>query len=127
MKAQYLDEVAHAHDMVKFTKNGSSATTAAVKLARAYTNKEEVLIPKGFPFFSYDDWFITSTSCRRGIPDYTKNLIKHFEYNSIESLQELFDMNSNIACVIMEPAKFDAPYPNYLKDVFELCRKMVVF
>ena len=59
--AQYfLDEVAHAHDMVKFTKNGSSATTAAVKLARAYTNKEEVLIPKGFPFFSYDDWFITS-------------------------------------------------------------------
>ena len=52
-------------DMVKFAKNGSDVTTAAVKLARAYT-KELIAICGDQPFFSTDDWFIGTTENERG-------------------------------------------------------------
>ena len=55
-------------DMVKFCKNGSDATTAAVKLARAYTGRDLVAICRDQPFFSIDDWFIGSTAMPAGIP-----------------------------------------------------------
>ena len=65
-------------DMVKFTKNGSTAVTAAVKLARAYTKKKLVIRCAQHPFFSYDDWFIGSTNIKRGITDETIKLTKTF-------------------------------------------------
>ncbi|MFT3886292.1 MAG: aminotransferase class III-fold pyridoxal phosphate-dependent enzyme [Flavobacteriales bacterium] len=53
-------------DMVKFAKNGSTVTTAAVKLARAFTGRAHVAVCAQHPFFSYDDWFIGSTAMKRG-------------------------------------------------------------
>ena len=55
--------------MVKFAKNGSDVTTAAVKLARAYTGRDLVAICGDQPFFSTDDWFIGTTEMNAGIPD----------------------------------------------------------
>ena len=52
-------------DMVKFTKNGSTSVSAAVKLARAFTGRELVARCAEHPFFSYDDWFIGSTPITR--------------------------------------------------------------
>jgi glutamate-1-semialdehyde 2,1-aminomutase len=56
----FLDTV-QSGDMVKFAKNGSTVTTAAVKLARAYTGRNRVAIAREHNFFSYDDWFIVTT------------------------------------------------------------------
>ena len=75
-------------DMVKFTKNGSTAVTAAVKLARAYTGKKIVLRCAEQPFFSFDDWFIGSTKVPRGVTTETRRLTKKFNYNDIESLEK---------------------------------------
>ena len=55
-------------DMVKFAKNGSDVTTAAVKLARAYTGRDLVAVCGDQPFFSTDDWFIGTTEMNAGIP-----------------------------------------------------------
>jgi glutamate-1-semialdehyde 2,1-aminomutase len=55
-------------EMVKFTKNGSDATSAAVRLARAVTGRDIVAICGDQPFFSTDDWFIGSTAMAAGIP-----------------------------------------------------------
>ena len=49
------------HGMIKFTKNGSTATSAAVKLARAKTGRKLIAFPSDHPLFSYDDWFIKNT------------------------------------------------------------------
>jgi len=76
-------------DMVKFAKNGSSAVTAAVKLARAYTGKEIILRCANHPFFSYDDWFIGSTVIKKGVTKSTINDTKLFKYNDIESVKKL--------------------------------------
>ena len=64
---EFLDQVPGA-DMVKFAKNGSDVTTAAIKLARAATGRDLVAICGTQPFFSTDDWFIASTAMKAGIP-----------------------------------------------------------
>lgn len=94
------------HDRIKFAKNGSTVTTAAVKLARAKTGRKLVAFPEDHPFYSYDDWFISSTQCNSGIPDEIKNLSVTFKSCDLSSLKELFSKYPNqIACVITEPEK----------------------
>jgi glutamate-1-semialdehyde 2,1-aminomutase len=87
--AELLIELIDSVDMVKFTKNGSTATTAAVKLARAYTGRELVARCAEHPFFSYDDWFIGSTDITRGIPEETITKTLKFHYNDLASLENL--------------------------------------
>ena len=55
-------------EQIKFTKDGSTANTAALKLARAYTGRELVAFCRDHPFFSYDDWFIGKTPMNAGDP-----------------------------------------------------------
>lgn len=115
--AELLVDCMPSLDMVKFTKNGSTATSAAVKLARAYTGRDLVLRCAQHPFFSYDDWFIGSTPITRGIPDQVLSLTKTFDFNDIGSLNNLIqDYPDQISCVIMEPAGLQCPVetPNKL-------------
>jgi len=111
-------------DMVKFAKSGSIATTAAVKLARAYTGKKYVVRCLDHPFFSYDDWFIGDTVINRGVPEEIKKLTLNFRFNDIKSLEEVFIKYPNeIACVIMEPTTHIQPKPGFLQEVLELTHK----
>ena len=64
--AELLTEIIPGAEMVKFAKNGSNATTAAAKIARAYTGKRFICVPRQQPFFSFDDWFIGTTPILRG-------------------------------------------------------------
>ena len=94
------------HEMIKFAKNGSIVTTAAVKIARAYTGRKLVAFPGDHPFYSYDDWFIGKTDCKLGVPDEITQLSVTFKSCNIDSLRELFDRYpGQIACVIIEPER----------------------
>jgi glutamate-1-semialdehyde 2,1-aminomutase len=94
------------HDMIKFAKNGSIVTTAAIKLARAKTGRKIIAFPGDHPFYSYDDWFIGKTACSFGVPEEISNLSLTFESYNLDSLKELFKKYPNqIACVITEPEK----------------------
>jgi glutamate-1-semialdehyde 2,1-aminomutase len=111
-------------DMVKFAKNGSDATTAAVKLARAYTGQDLVAVCSDQPFFSVDDWFIGTTPMSAGIPKTIKNLSVTFKYNDISSLESVFENNpGEIACVIMEAATAVMPEQNFLQEVKNTCQQ----
>ena len=111
-------------DMVKFAKNGSNVTTAAVKLARAYTNRDLVAICSDHPFFSFDDWFIGSTPCDAGVPASTKQMTVGFRYNDLDGVERLFsERGDEIAGLIMEAATSEPPHNNFLQSVRELCRK----
>jgi glutamate-1-semialdehyde 2,1-aminomutase len=119
----FLDTV-ESGDMVKFAKNGSTATTAAVKLARAYTGRNRVAIAREHNFFSYDDWFIVTTPCDRGIPSKVREMTAAFSYNNYESVEALLaDNGHDIACLIMEPVKFEPPKDNFLHKVAALCKE----
>lgn len=118
----FLDTV-QSGDMVKFAKNGSTVTTAAVKLARAYTGRNRVAVAREHNFFSYDDWFIITTPSTLGIPQEVKRMTATFSYNDFASVEALFaDRNHDIACLMMEPVKFDPPTNDFLQKVAGLCR-----
>lgn len=122
--AELLVSLIDSVDMVKFTKNGSSSVSAAVKLSRAYTGRELVARCAEHPFFSYDDWFIGSTPLTRGIPQETIEKTKLFRYNDIASLEALVaEHPGQFACVVLEPAATEEPRDDYLQKVQELCRK----
>lgn len=91
-------------DMVKFAKNGSNVTTGALKLARAFTGKKLIAIPRQQPFFSFDDWFIGSTEIKRGIPSEHSSNTLLFDYGDIDSVIALFEEHEgHIAAILLEP------------------------
>jgi glutamate-1-semialdehyde 2,1-aminomutase len=122
--AEYLTSLLPVAEMVKFGKNGSDVTTAAIKLARAYTGREYVAVCKQHPFFSIHDWFIGTTPCDNGIPESEKKYTLSFDYNCIESVKELFATHpSKVACLILEPVKNDEPKNNFLVELKKVCEK----
>lgn len=124
--AELINQLIPSAEMVKFAKHGSSVTTAAVKLARAYTNRKYIAVPSEQPFFSFDDWFIGSTVLTRGIPEEFSQFTLKFNYNKIETLQVLFDQYPDqIAAVMLEPATTLSPCPANCENAFgqeHICR-----
>jgi glutamate-1-semialdehyde 2,1-aminomutase len=111
-------------DMIKFAKNGSDVTTAAIKLARAYTGRDLVAICSDHPFFSVDDWFIGKTQTDAGVPKVVRDLTVSFRYNDLESVRELFAQYAGkIACVITEPATAKEPQDNFLCELKQICEE----
>ncbi|MCG9051742.1 glutamate-1-semialdehyde 2,1-aminomutase [Laribacter hongkongensis] len=122
--AELLVEMIDSVEMVKFTKNGSTSVSAAVKLARAFTGRELVLRCAEHPFFSYDDWFIGSTPITRGIPRETLEKTKLFKYNDVASLKTLFEQHpGQVACVVLEAETTEKPVDDFLQKVQALCRQ----
>jgi glutamate-1-semialdehyde 2,1-aminomutase len=122
--AEVMLDAIDGADMVKFAKNGSDVTTAAVKLARAYTRRDLIAICGEQPFFSTDDWFIGTTELNAGIPQATTRLTLKFHYNDLESLRLLFEQfPDQIACVVMEAEAAVPPAEGYLARVKRLCEE----
>lgn len=122
--AEELLELIPGAEMVKFCKNGSDATTAAVKLARACTGREMIACCRDQPFFASNDWFLGTTPLDAGIPRSVQALTLTFPYNDVAAVEQLFAEHPNqIAGLIMEPAKYAHPDPGYLQSVRELCHR----
>jgi glutamate-1-semialdehyde 2,1-aminomutase len=113
-----LVEVIPCAEMVRFGKNGSDATSGAIRVARAYTGRDHVAI---CGYHGWHDWYIGSTARDLGVPTATKALTHKFAYNDIESLHQLFrEYPDQIAAVILEPMNVFAPVDDFLGKVKEL-------
>lgn len=122
--AEELISMVPGTEMVKFAKNGSDTTSAAIKLSRAFTGKDMVAVCEDHPFFSVDDWFIGSTPMSAGVPKAVQAMTVKFRYNDIESVKGLFQKYpKQIACVILEPEKEDPPTRNFLGELQAVCRQ----
>lgn len=117
----FLDMIGGA-EMVKFCKNGSDATSGAVRLARAYTGRDMVACCADHPFFSSDDWFIGTTPINSGVPEAVRSLTVTFRYNDLASVQDLFDRHpGRIAAVILEAARMEEPLNGFLARLQKIC------
>jgi glutamate-1-semialdehyde 2,1-aminomutase len=127
--AEKLVELIPTADMVKFTKNGSTSVTAAIKLARAFTGRTKIIRCSQQPFLSYDDWFISSTVLTRGIPLETSKNILAFDYGDLEGLEALLKSHDNqVAALVIEAATTSHPEPNFLIHLAIMCKQYgVVF
>lgn len=115
--AEMLIEDIPIAEQVRFTKNGSDATAAAVRLARHLTGRDKVVT---LGYHGFHDWYIASTDRNFGIPECVQDLTLRTAYNDLENLRRLFEGNKDqIACVIIEPAIFDFPKGEYLAELKE--------
>jgi len=119
--AELIVDTIPGAEMVRFGKNGSDATTAAVRIARAYTGRDMIAC---CGYHGWQDWYIASTTRNLGIPKATGELTKTFEYNNIPSLERIFqEYPQKVAGVIMEPVGVVEPEDNFLSKVKELTHK----
>lgn len=119
--SEKIVELIPCAEMVRYGKNGSDATTAAIRLARAYTNKEEVAV---CGYHGWHDWYIGSTDKKLGVPKCVQELTHSFQYNNIDSLKKIIeDPDIQLAAVIMEPMNVYFPEAGFLQGVRELCTK----
>jgi glutamate-1-semialdehyde 2,1-aminomutase len=118
--AELIVEMVPSAEMVRFGKNGTDATSAAVRLARAYTGRNHIIV---CGYHGWQDWYIGSTTRNKGVPDSVSALTHKFEYNNIASLEILLNEHEGeIAAVIMEPMNVGYPAPGFLESVQQLTR-----
>jgi glutamate-1-semialdehyde aminotransferase len=116
--AEQVRRLVPCAEMVRFSKTGCDVTSAAVRLARAYTGRSRVVC---CGYHGWHDWYIAVTDRQRGIPAEVADLTSTFEYNDLDSLADALD--DDVACVILEPVTFQPPRDGFLSGVKELCRK----
>jgi glutamate-1-semialdehyde 2,1-aminomutase len=105
-------------ESVRFGKAGAEATSAAVRLARAFTERDKVLC---CGYHGWHDWYIGVTDRSAGVPDRVQQLTSTFEYNDLASVEAALD--DDTACVILEPITFERPRDNFLRELARLCRE----
>ena len=113
--AEKLVSIIPCAEMVRFGKNGSDVTTAAIRAARSFTGRDKILV---CGYHGWHDWYIGSTSRNLGVPKEVQNLTLDFKYNDIDSLKNAFkNYPGEIAAVIMEPVNFIEPEDGFLEEV----------
>ena len=116
--AELVREVVPGAESVRYSKTGCDATTAAVRLARAFTGRDRVLC---CGYHGWHDWYIAVTDRNAGIPRATQELSATFDYNNLASVLDAID--DETACVILEPATFEAPRDNFLGELKRVCQE----
>ncbi len=118
--AELIVECIPCAEMVRYGKNGSDVTSAAVRLARAYTGQEKIA---HCGYHGWQDWYVIGTERNKGVPKALKELLYPFQYNRIETLERIFEENKGeVAAVIMEQGGED-PQNGFLDKVRELTHK----
>jgi glutamate-1-semialdehyde aminotransferase len=117
--AEILVELIPCAEMARFAKNGSDATTGAVRVARAYTGRDHLAF---CGYHGWHDWYIGTTTRNKGVPAAVSALTHGFTYNDVDSLKRIF-AEHDVAAVVMEPVGVEEPKPGFLEAVREICTK----
>lgn len=116
--AERLIEIIPCAEMVRFGKNGTDATSASIRLARAFTGREHII---ALGYHGWQDWYIGATTRNKGIPRAVRDLTHKLPYNDIDAVKSVLDeYPQNIAAVILEPMSSDDPEPGYLEELRDL-------
>lgn len=116
--AEIIRDIIPNAEMVRYSKTGADVTSAAVRLARAYTDKNKILC---CGYHGWHDWYVSVTARNHGIPEAVQAITYTFDYNNIDSLKNSID--DDVAAVILEPVVFQEPKDNFLHKVADLCKE----
>lgn len=119
--AEKIVELVPCAEKVRFGKNGSDATSGAIRIARAFTRRDRAAV---CGYHGWQDWYIGSTARHLGVPEGVRALTHTWMYNDPSSLEKLFrDHPGEFAAVILEPMNVAFPAPGFLQEVQALCRR----
>jgi glutamate-1-semialdehyde aminotransferase len=112
--------VPHA-ERVRFAKSGSDATSAAVRLARAHTGRERVIVTG---YHGWHDWYIGSTTRHLGVPAAVRSLVEPVAFGDLPALAAALERGpGEVACVVCEPVGAFAPARAPLTETIELAHR----
>lgn len=119
--AEMLVDMIPCAEKVRFAKNGTDATSGAIRVARAVTGRNRVAV---CGYHGWQDWYIGSTTRHLGVPDAVRELTRSFVYNDLSSLQTILDTHpGEFAAVILEPMNVAYPVDNFLEKVKLVTKK----
>jgi glutamate-1-semialdehyde 2,1-aminomutase/spore coat polysaccharide biosynthesis protein SpsF len=124
--AETLCNLIPSAEKVRFAKNGTDVTSAAIRLARAYTGRDKVI---ACGYHGWQDWYIGTTTRNKGVPKVVSDLTTIIPYNDLNRAEELLKTEA-YACLILEPCNITAPHEGYLEELKQLCElygSMLVF
>ena len=108
-------------EMVRFGKNGTDATSAAVRLARAATKRDRLIL---LGYHGWQDWYIGATTRNLGVPACVSALSHLAPYGDLEAIEDLFARHpGEFAAVMLEPMNTVEPAPGYLKGLKDLVHR----
>lgn len=114
--AELIHSIIPNAESIRYSKTGADVTSAAVRVARAFTKREKVLC---CGYHGWHDWYVSVTARNFGIPQAVQDLTSTFNYNDIQSVKDSLDEDT--ACVILEPFVFEQPKDNFLQELKEIC------
>jgi glutamate-1-semialdehyde 2,1-aminomutase len=122
-------------EKIRFVSSGTEAVMSAIRLARGYTKKEDIIKFKGCYHGHSDSLLVQAgsgavtfgTPSSPGVPgDFTRHTLLA-KYNDIESVKECFSKSKNIACVIIEPIAGNMGLvpakKRFLEELREICNE----
>ena len=122
-------------DKIRFVSSGTEAVMSAIRLARGYTMRDDIVKFEGCYHGHSDSLLVQAgsgavtfgTPSSPGVPaDFTKHTLLA-KYNDIQSVKECFKNSKDIACVIIEPIAGNMGLVpaniEFLKELKELCEK----
>lgn len=113
--AERICDMVPCAEGVRFGKNGSDATAGAIRIARAFTGRDHVLV---CGYHGWQDWYIGATARNKGVPEAVRALTHTFPYNDLPALEaKLAELDGKVAAVILEPMNVAWPAPGYLDGV----------
>jgi glutamate-1-semialdehyde 2,1-aminomutase/spore coat polysaccharide biosynthesis protein SpsF len=119
--AEVLVRLIPCAEMARFGKNGSDATSAAVRVARAYTGRDHIIT---CGYHGWQDWCIGTTTRFNGVPKAVRELSHSVPYNNLVAIEGLLEMHrGQVAAVIMEPVGVEPPQSGYLEGVKDLTHR----
>jgi len=122
--AELIVDITPAADWAVFAKSGSDVTSWALRMARAHTGRDKVIMASA----SYHGWHDWCALIPTGIPAAERALVATFPYNDLESLKRVVDENKDqVAAIILTPYRHEffrdeeMPAPGFLEGVRALC------
>tara|TARA_A100001035_G_C27780522_1_gene501497 strand:+ start:131 stop:1438 length:1308 start_codon:yes stop_codon:yes gene_type:complete len=131
--AEKLIEMHPWAKMAKFTRTGGEANSVAIRIARAATGKDKVAV---CGYHGWHDWYLAANLKEKsqlnthllpglepvGVPKELINTIFTFEYNDIDSLNEIVN-NNELAAIKMEVERNLPPEKDFLNKVKKICQE----
>ncbi|HMI36186.1 MAG TPA: aminotransferase class III-fold pyridoxal phosphate-dependent enzyme, partial [Steroidobacteraceae bacterium] len=139
--AERISKMVKSAELVRFSNSGTEAVMAGLRLARAYTGRDDYLILEGgyHGLFDAAMWFTPMDKWNRvgdpeiqpyseGIPLSTRSFAHFVQANDANQLEDVFKRHGErIACMLIEPIMGNclgiAAEPEYLRAARTLCDK----
>jgi glutamate-1-semialdehyde aminotransferase len=117
--AERIRDLVPCAERVRFAKSGSDATSAAIRVARAATGRDRVVAAG---YHGWHDWYVGSTSRRRGVPEAVRELTQSVPPWDLEALRTAL-AGGDVACVVVEPIGTREPAEGELQAIVDLAHE----